>query len=72
VHINLCVHRGSALLRERPIDHDLSHIGGGAILDVGDWAPRSRLRGVYATREVMPAHKRNPGSRYVRVNGDAI
>jgi serine/threonine-protein kinase len=72
VHINLCVHRGRANLRERHVVHELNRIRGGALLDVGDWAPRSRLHGVYATREVMPGRRAEGGSRYVRVDRDAI
>jgi eukaryotic-like serine/threonine-protein kinase len=74
VHINLCVHSGSALLHAagNHIDQELGQIRGGAILDIGDWAPRSRLHGVCATREVMPARTPELDARYIRVDGDAL
>jgi serine/threonine-protein kinase len=74
VHINLCVHSGSAILRATGlhIHQELGQVRGGAILDVGEWAPRSRLDGVCATREVMPARTPELDSRYIRVDGDAL
>lgn len=67
VNVNLCLHVDDAVVRPHP---DGAEIVGGAIVDIGAWAPKQSIDGVCATPETLdmaaPSGERSAHS-YVRI-----
>jgi eukaryotic-like serine/threonine-protein kinase len=66
LHVNLVLHCTSANARKRAEKAGELEILGGAILDVGTWAPQHDLAGVTATAAVV-GHDAAGGQEYVQV-----
>jgi serine/threonine-protein kinase len=67
LHINLMLHCTGAKARKRADRGDEVEILGGAILDVGTWAPQHNVAGVTATAAVV-GHDAAGGQEYVQVD----